>query len=173
MSINDRDLGIIGAGAFLTVLCLLIDWPFVFRIVIGLLILVVFMIVALMRVGPDRVTLEEFMARRLRSSLRPRRFSYRGQGTGPASAVPQGVVFTQPASLPIDPAPAMIVTPNQSGGPSVPVSRPIAFAWEEVGVYRLVTVWLGVIGLYFIYWLTQGGTQELGRWMSSVFKVPK
>ena len=98
MSINDRDLGIIGAGAFLTVLCLLINWPFVFRIVIGLLILVVFMIVALMRVGPDRVTLEEFMARRFRSSIRPRRFSYRGQGTGPASAAPQGVVFTQPAS---------------------------------------------------------------------------
>ena len=82
MSINDRDLGIIGAGAFLTVLCLLIDWPFVVRIVTGLLILVVFMIVALMRLGPDRVTLEEFISRRLRSSIRPRRFSYRGQGTG-------------------------------------------------------------------------------------------
>jgi hypothetical protein len=171
MSINDRDLGIIGAGAFLTVLCLLFNWPFVFRIVIGLLILVVFMIVALMRVGPDRVTLEEFIGRRLRSSRRPRRFSYRGQGTGGASATPQGVVFTQPASLPVDPLPDVIGTPVQAVGHQVPGSRPIAFAWEEVGVYRLVTVWLGVIGLYFIYWLTQGGTQELGRWMSSMFRV--
>ena len=172
MSINDRDLGIIGAGAFLTVLCLLFNWPFVFRIVIGLLILVVFMIVALMRLGPDRVTLEEFMGRRFRSSIRPRRFSYRSQGTGGAGATPQGVVFTQTASVPIDPSPAMIVTRVQVVGHQVPVSRLIAFAWEEVGVYRLVTVWLGVIGLYFIYWLTQGGTQELGRWMSSMFKVP-
>ena len=172
MSIDDRDLGIIGAGAFLTVLCLLLNWPFVVRIVTGLLILVVFMIVALMRVGPDRVTLEEFIARRLRSSLRPRRFSYRGQGTGGASATPQGVVFTRPASVPIDPSPAMVETPVQAGTQSVPVSRPIAFAWEEVGIYRLVTVWLGVIGLYFIYWLTQGGTEELGRWMGSMFKVP-
>ena len=170
MSINDRDLGIIGAGAFLTVLCLLINWPFVFRIVIGLLILVVFMIVALMRVGPDRVTLEEFMGRRFRSSLRPRRFSYRGQGTGGASATPQGVVFTQPASVLINPLP--VNSAPKADRESVPVSRPIGFAWEEVGVYRLVTVWLGVIGLYFIYWLTQGGTQELGRWMSSMFKVP-
>jgi hypothetical protein len=173
MSINDRDLGIVGVGAFLTVLCLLIDWPFVLRIVTGLLILVVFMIVALMRVGPDRVTLEEFMARRLRSSLRPRRFSYRGQGTGPASAAPHGVVFTQPASLPIDSSPALVGTPVQVDRLSIPVSRPVAFAWEEVGVYRLVTVWLGVIGLYFIYWLTQGGTQELGRWMSTLFMVSK
>jgi hypothetical protein len=173
MSINDRDLGIIGAGAFLTVLCLLISWPFVVRIVTGLLILVVFMIVALMRVGPDRVTLEEFIGRRLRSSSRPRRFSYRGQGTGPANAAPQGVVFTQPASVPIDPAPAMIAMPIQADRQSDPVSRPIAFAWEEVGLYRLVSVWLGVIGVYFIYWLTQGGTQELGRWMSTLFMVSK
>ena len=47
--INDRDLGIIGAGAFLTVLCLLFKWPFVVRVVVGLLVLVTFMIIALLR----------------------------------------------------------------------------------------------------------------------------
>lgn len=172
MSINDRDLGIIGAGAFLTVLCLLFNWPFVVRIVTGLLILVLFMIVALIRVGPDRVTLEEFMGRRLRSSLRPRRFSYRGQGTGQENAAPRGSIFTRPASVPMDPSPVHTASPVQAGRESIPVSRPIAFAWEEVGVYRLVTVWLAVIGLYFIYWLTQGGTQELSRWMGSMFKAP-
>jgi hypothetical protein len=170
MGIKDRDLGIIGAGAFLTVLCLLFNWPFVIRVVVGLLILVIFMLVALMRFGPDRIPLEEVIARRLERSSKPRRYSYRGQQPGQESAAPTGTVFTQPASVLINPLPVNIAP--KAGRQWVPVSRSIAFAWEEVGIYRLVTICLAVIGVYFIYWLTQGGTQELGRWMSSMFRVP-
>jgi len=173
MDINDRDLGIIGAGAFLTVLCLLFKWPFVARIVVGLLILVVFMLIALMRFGPDRVTLEESIARRLQKSNKPRKYSYRGsQQQGQGSVVPRSTVFTQPASAPIDPMLTGGISTAPAKMKAVPTYRPVSFAWEEVGVYRLVTVWLAVIGLYFIYWLTQGGTEQIGHWMKSTFRMP-
>ena len=50
--------------------------------------------------------------------------------------------------------------------------KPVTLAWEEVGVYRLVTVLLAVIGLYFIFWLVQGGTGQIGHWMRTMFKIP-
>ena len=49
--------------------------------------------------------------------------------------------------------------------------KPITFAWEEVGTYRLVTVLLAVVGIYFIFWLVQGGAQEIGTWMRTMFKI--
>ncbi len=176
MNINDRDLGIIGAGAFLTVLCLLFKWPFPVRIVVGLLILVIFMVVALMRFGPDKVTLEEFMGRRLKRSARPQKFSYRSQHQEqPEPARPEVMVLpaSQVSSVPLMSPPDLSQT-NQVASPPLAGTkyRPISFAWEEVGVYRLVTVFLAVVGVYFIYWLTQGGTEQMGRWMKFLFQVP-
>jgi hypothetical protein len=49
--------------------------------------------------------------------------------------------------------------------------RPVTFAWEEIGVYRLVTMLLAVVGIYFIFWLVQGGAQEIGHWMRTMFKI--
>jgi hypothetical protein len=42
--------------------------------------------------------------------------------------------------------------------------RPIDLAWNEVGVYPLLTVLLGVVGIYFAVWLANGGAQELSIW---------
>jgi hypothetical protein len=59
MDLKDRDLAVIGGGAFLSVLCLLFQWPFVIRIVVGLLVLVAAMIVGLGRYGADKEPLEQ------------------------------------------------------------------------------------------------------------------
>ena len=52
---NDRDLGILGGGALLAVLCLFLPFSFVGKIVVGFFVLILFMVLALLRLGPDRV----------------------------------------------------------------------------------------------------------------------
>ena len=42
--------------------------------------------------------------------------------------------------------------------------RPIDLAWEEIGAYSLLTTLLGVIGVYFVVWLANGGARELSTW---------
>jgi hypothetical protein len=37
-------------------------------------------------------------------------------------------------------------------------------AWNEVGVYPLLTALLGVVGIYFSVWLANGGAEELSIW---------
>jgi hypothetical protein len=49
--------------------------------------------------------------------------------------------------------------------------RPVTFTWEEIGIYRLVTVLLAVVGIYFIFWLVQGGTQQIGFWVRTMFNI--
>lgn len=166
MNLQDRDLGVIGAGAFLTVLCLLFSWPFLLRVIVGLVILVVFMIAALARFGPDRLTLEESLKRRLAGMSKPKAYTYGGRQKAQGPAARRGAVFARP-----EPA----LSPGATALPrirSLDTYRPVSFAWEEVGVYRLATIWLAVIGIYFIYWLVQGGTVQIGTWMKSILNVP-
>src|SRR5258706_12419268 len=66
---NDRDLGILGAGALLAILCLFLPLSFTGKVVIGFLVLVGFMALALLRLGPDRVPLEVWLTRRFRYSM--------------------------------------------------------------------------------------------------------
>ena len=61
---NDRDLGVLGAGALAAVLCLFLPFSFIGKVVTGFLVLVIFMVAALMRLGPDRVPLEVWLVRR-------------------------------------------------------------------------------------------------------------
>jgi hypothetical protein len=44
------------------------------------------------------------------------------------------------------------------------VLHPIDLAWNEVGVYPLLTALLGVVGVYFVVWLANGGAEELSIW---------
>jgi hypothetical protein len=44
--------------------------------------------------------------------------------------------------------------------------RPIDLAWNEVGVYPLLTALLGVLGIYFTVWLANGGARELAFWFT-------
>lgn len=71
---NDRDLGILGAGALLAVLCLFLPFSFVGKVVVGFLVLVGFMALALLRLGPDRVPPEVWIARRFRYSMQTKQY---------------------------------------------------------------------------------------------------
>ena len=178
--INDRDLGIIGAGAFLTVLCLLFKWPFVLRVVVGLLVLVTFMIVALLRLGPDREPIEVHLTRWLNNLRSPRKFIL-GGGQASLRTVPPPRVQPSPSVVPVQTTSANLPSPvpqvsiprkSAAGTSGAAISmRQVTFAWEEVGIYRLVTVLLAVVGIYFIFWLVQGGTQQIGHWMRTMFKI--
>ncbi len=148
---RDRDLFLLGAGALFSALCLLLPLPFVGKLVTGVLTLVGFMVLALLRLGPDRISIEEWLRRRLRFWFSPRRFVYHRPGWKlPARRLP-----TSEQNLP---SPASVLRPLRASWTGL---RPVVLALPESGIYPLVTVFLGVLGAYFIAWLAQGGAEEI------------
>lgn len=143
---NDRDLGILGGGALLAVLCLFLPFSFVGKIVVGFLVLVIFMALALVRLGPDRVPLEVWAMRRVRYGLEVRKYVNQKEPSGLGMDKPAG-----PASPPATPAPSTQF-------------QPLDLAWGEVGIYPLLTAFLAVVAVYFAFWLAQGGADELAIW---------
>ena len=158
---NDRDLGILGAGAMLAVLCLFLPLSFTGKVVIGFLVLVGFMALALLRLGPDRVPPEVWLMRRFRYSMQTRQ--YVNQQTASRKAEEN----SQPKHKPQRPTMER-ERPAPSYEPPMPQAtlRPIDLAWNEVGVYPLLTALLGVVGIYFSVWLANGGAQELAFWFT-------
>ena len=150
---NDRDLFIIGAGALLAVFCLMLPFSFAGKVVAGLGVLIGFMVLALLRLGPDRIPLEEWLRRRIRFRLQARRYTY--QQPGYEAKRLKEKKRKQAAEEPVQPAPA-----------PAPVFgiQPVGLALEEIGIYPLATVFLGVVGIYFLFWLAQGGAAEISRW---------
>jgi hypothetical protein len=187
--LGDRELTIIGVGAFLAVLCLLFKWPFAARVVVALLILIGTTIYALARIGDDKYRIEEWLSYQFDRKTRPLKYTFKSdepQGReAPAKGVASAPAFAPPG-IPVqeDPVPAAVMqarlspldAPGSPSGPAAPArfprQGPVSLAWEEIGIYRLVTVWLVVVGFYFLYWLYQGGTEEIGRLMKMLFKVP-
>lgn len=157
---NDRDLGILGAGAMLAVLCLFMPFSFTGKVVIGFLVLVSFMALALLRLGPDRVPPEVWLMRRFRYSMQTRQYVNQQAATRKTEGdlSPPKQKAQRPTMEPERPAP--------SYQPQMPQTtmRPVDLAWNEVGVYPLLTVLLGVVGIYFTFWLANGGAQELAFW---------
>ena len=153
---NNRDLGILGAGALLAVLCLFLPLSFTGKVVIGFLVLVGFMALALLRLGPDRVPPEVWLMRRFRYSMQTRQYVNQQAATRKTEGNKQKT--QRPTMEPERPAP--------SYQPQMPQAtmRPVDLAWNEVGVYPLLTVFLGVVGIYFTVWLANGGAQELAFW---------
>jgi len=147
---NDRDLGILGAGALLAVVCLFLPFSFVGKVVTGFLVLVGFMALALLRLGPDRVPPEVWLMRRFRYSMQTRQ--YVNQQTASRRAE-SGQTPRSTAERPTFERNAPSFTAN--------VLRPVDLAWNEVGVYPLLTALLGVLGVYFAVWLAKGGAEEL------------
>jgi hypothetical protein len=143
---NDRDLGILGGGALLAVLCLFLPFSFVGKIVVGFLVLVIFMALALVRLGPDRVPLEVWVMRRVRYGMDVRKYVNQKEPSGVVMSEADRSVSSSPA-----PAPA-------------PQFQPLDLAWGEVGVYPLLTAFLAVVAIYFAFWLAQGGANELAVW---------
>lgn len=148
---RDRDLFLMGAGALLSALCLLLPLPFAGKLVAGVSALFGFMALALLRLGPDRIPFEVWLLRRLRFRFSPRRFVYHRPGwklkarRAPAPA---------PAEVPPQPRPQPLREP-QAG------LRPVALALPEHGIYPLVSLLLAVLGIYFVAWLAQGGAEEI------------
>jgi hypothetical protein len=157
---NDRDLGILGAGALLSVFCLILPLPFAGKVVLGTATLVGFILLALLRLGPDRIPLEEWLRRRVRFRLLARRYTYQEPGHMKKPPRRAGRDRSQREASKRE-RPGMRRIPD-----TVPLSevsfRPFALALEEVGVYPLATVLLATIGIYFIAWLAQGGAAEIG-----------
>ena len=138
---NDRDLGILGAGAFLAVLSLFLPLPFVGKMVLGFLILVGFMAVALLRLGPDRIPPEVWLMRRLRYARQTRYYVNQQKPSGKKQSKEKKHWERPGLGL-----------------------HPLDLAWDEIGIYPLLTALLGVLGIYFLVWLKQGGVDELAVW---------
>jgi len=155
---NDRDLGILGAGALLAVLCLFIPLSFTGKVVIGFLVLVSFMALALLRLGPDRIPPEVWLSRRFRYAMQTRQYVNQQTATKRAEAKPQSPKQKAERLSIRHEQPSLVFDPNAIH------THPIDLAWNEVGVYPLLTVLLGVVGIYFSVWLAGGGAQELSIW---------
>ena len=142
---NDRDLGILGAGALGAILCLMLPWSFGAKVTVAVLILVVFMALAFIRLGGDRLTLEQYLKRQIAFAFQPRKYSY-----FPKSARNNG-----------SPAKAS----------SRPAMRPVAFKLDDTGLYWLMTVWLVVIGAYVVYWAYfLEGAREAAFWIEHIVR---
>ncbi len=157
---NDRDLGILGAGALLAVLCLFLPLSFAGKVVIGFLVLIGFMALALLRLGPDRVPLEVWLTRRFRYSMQTRQYVNQQTATRKTESVQSSQ--KQKPERPVKERPTIEHSAPSFSAPSV--VHPIDLAWNEVGVYPLLTALLGVVGVYFAVWLANGGAVELSFW---------
>lgn len=148
---NDRDLGLLGTGALAAVLCLFLPFSFTGKVLTGFLVLILFMVAALLRLGPDRVPLETWLMRKARFAWGTRKFVNQRE----PSSLGAGRAHGGQDETPI-PAAA-----------SWSDFRPLDLAWEEVGVYPLLTALLGVIAVYFSVWISRGGAEQLSiyfRW---------
>ncbi len=146
---NDRDLGIIGAGALAAVLCLFMPFSFVGKVVIGFLVLILFMVAALLRLGPDRVPLEVWLRRKMRFAFGIRKYVNQQEPSRPEKKQER-----QATSRPAE---------NLTAGNI----RPLDLAWNEVGIYPLLSVFLTVLAVYLAFWLSRGGAQQISiyfRW---------
>src|SRR3990172_8680123 len=143
---DDRDLGILGAGALGAILCLMLPWSFGAKVTVAVLILVIFMALAFVRLGGDRLTLEQYLKRQLVFAFQPRRYSYFPKAAKSNAAKP-GVESARPAII------------------------PIAFNLNDSGLYWLMTVWLVVIGVYVVYWAYfLGGAKDAAFWVEQIIK---
>ena len=143
---NDRDLGILGAGALGAILCLMLPWSFGAKVTVAVLILVIFMALAFVRLGGDRLTLEQYLKRQLVFAFQPRRYSYFPKAAKSNEAKP-GVASSRPRII------------------------PIAFKLNDTGLYWLMTVWLVVIGAYVVYWAYfLDGAKDAAFWIEHIVK---
>lgn len=143
---NDRDLGILGAGALGAILCLMLPWSFGAKVTVAVLILIAFMALAFVRLGGDRLTLEQYLKRQLVFAFQPRRYSY----------FPKAAKSNE-------------VKPSFES--ARPAARPIAFKLDDTGLYWLMTVWLIVIGAYVLYWAYfLDGATDAAFWVEQIVK---
>ncbi len=156
---KDRDIAILGVGALLAVLtALILPFSLAWKVIPSFLILFSFMLLALLRLGPDRVTLEEWIKRRIQFRLRARRY------VNAQPAAPQSVASNLPGPPPSLEELMPPRSPRRPPPPSPARAKPsVSLAFDEVGIYPLLTVFLAVVGVWFSIWVAQGGGVELSR----------
>ena len=142
----------------MAVLSLFLPLSFAGKVVVGFLVLVAFMALALLRLGPDRVPPEVWLMRRFRYSMQARQYVNQQEASRTRS------VQNTPPPPPSEKKSRLPKTERPAPSVSVPVVRPLDLAWNEIGVYPLLTAFLAVVGVYFAVWLAQGGAQELSIW---------
>ena len=157
---NDRDLGILGAGALLAVLCLFLPFSFAGKVVVGFLVLVGVHGAGLVAPRPDRVPPEVWLDAPL--SL----FDADPAVCQPADATrrTESAQHLKHKNLNTQPFEREHPAPSFNAYTAQTIMRPVDLAWNEVGVYPLLTALLGVVGVYFAVWLAQrrrGGTFDL------------
>jgi hypothetical protein len=153
---NDRDIAVIGIGAVASVLCLLLPVPFPWKIGLGFTTLVVFMVAALLRLGGDRLTLEEYVFRRIRYWMRPRNWTFQLRDL-PLRAPRSGKKKSGQKPVPETGKPGSVLKTGASR---------FAFDIGSIGAERLAGVLLVVVGLYFLEWLRLEGARTLGSDLS-------
>ncbi|HUH98275.1 MAG TPA: hypothetical protein VLZ89_12995 [Anaerolineales bacterium] len=141
---NDRDLYILGGGGFLALLTLVPSWPFWLKVTLALAIMALALIVALIRVGPDRRTLEQQLYYFLKYRTQPRNYSFWGRG-------------------PLRPARG-----DGSGVGETSAAPTLSLAWDDLNIYFLMTVWLAVIGIYFTVWLNGHGDLQIAKILQKI-----
>jgi|SRR5271157_3260368 len=141
---EDRDLYILGGGGLLAILCLLPSWPFWLKVTLALVIMIISLVIALARFGHDRRTLEKHIYYSLRYINEAKNYSYFGRSSTKLSATHD------------KPAPEPVV---------------VTMAWDDLNIYILMTVWLAVIGIYFIVWLKNSGQLELSVWLQQIITL--
>jgi len=107
------------------------------------------MALALLRLGPDRVPPEVWLKRRVRYAWQTRQYVNRQNATRRATSEDDSKQKRKREATSFT---------------SQTVLQPIDFAWDEIGIYPLLTIVLGVVGAYFSAWLNNGGAKELSMW---------
>jgi hypothetical protein len=149
---NDRDLTLLGAGAFVAILCIMLPISLIAKIILAILVLLTFMVIALLRLGPDRVPVEVFLTRRIRFMREARRYTYNGGKTTSDTTTKTATTASQAA--------AATQTMTESWSPAL-AYQPLMLDWEGVGVYWIVTAWLTLISAFFVHWLATGGSSQI------------
>ena len=116
----------------------------------------------LLRLGPDRIPFEVWLQRRWRFGRKPKRYTYHHP-----KPEPQAVADPKPDKLVKEEVPATLPTEEIRASPLVAL-RPVELAWGEIGTYNLIRVWLLVVGIYVVYWIFQGGAEEVAFMLKSL-----
>jgi hypothetical protein len=139
---SGRDLRVVGIGTALAVGALALPAPLGVRFFLSVFLLVLFVTLAVIRLGADRVPPEEFL-RRWWVGRRPRRY-----------------VYARPAPPPPEPAPAPPVRPPREPAPAPPPALPVAVAWGPETGAAVAGAGLLVAAAYFLAYLAGGGWAE-------------
>jgi len=164
-----RDAFWLGFGAVFALAALFVPFPFAFRLFIGVLFLAFGMVMALLRVGPDKIPVEQWLIRWVRYMRSQRRYTYQdnpvfntpSQRPEPPKAAPNLNVPYEPQSYPTEGTQPVPHRDSLSWSP-------MSFAWDEVGYYPVISVLLGVLGAYLVYWLYSFGAAEIASIIARV-----